>query len=133
MKIKLERIFRGETYTIGHLYIDDVYFCDTVEDAVREIKPDGEGKIFGQTAIPHGTYKVILSMSAKFKRILPSILDVPHFTGIRIHSGNTAKDSHGCILVGKNTEKGKVTSSRIYEQVLIKKIQGATNIEITIS
>ena len=66
----------------------------------------------GQTAIPAGTYEVIFNWSPKFGKNLPRLLNVPHFTGILIHSGNTAADSAGCILVGNNTEKGRLTSSR---------------------
>lgn len=131
MKLRLERIFSGETYTVGKLYIDDNYFCDTIEDTVRNLEK--EQKVYGKTAIPAGVYAIELSMSQRFKRVLPAILNVPHFTGIRIHSGNTAEDSHGCILVGKNTEKGKVTSSRLYEQDLVKRLQGQKNITIEVA
>lgn len=108
MKLKLKRIFFGEDYTIGKLYINDEYFCDVLEDKVR---PDGV-KVFGQTAIPVGTYKVIMNMSTRFKKIMPLLLNVPNFEGIRIHSGNTDEDTHGCLLLGKNTVKGKVTDSK---------------------
>lgn len=108
MKLKLERIYKAPTYTIGKLYIDGKLFCDTLEDVVR---PDGV-KVYGETAIPSGTYKVILNMSNRFKRIMPLLLNVPNFEGIRIHEGNSAADSSGCLLVGKNTVKGKVTDSK---------------------
>jgi hypothetical protein len=108
MKLKLIRIYKAETYTIGKLYVDGELFSDVLEDKVR---PNGE-KVYGQTAIPAGTYKVILNMSNRFKCIMPLLLNVPNFEGIRIHSGNTSEDTHGCLLVGKNTEKGKVTESR---------------------
>jgi len=118
MKLLLNRRFLGESYTIGDLFIDDAFYGNTLEDKVRDGNMDGdltdpgEEKIYGQTAIPYGKYKVILSFSNRFKRILPLLLDVPHFTGIRIHPGNTAEDTHGCILVGLNSEKGKVLSSQ---------------------
>lgn len=86
MKLTLKRNFRGPDYTIGKLYIDGHYFCDTLEDTVR---PSGE-KIKGKTAIPAGDYKVIKSYSPRFKKILPEILNVPGFTGVRIHAGNYA-------------------------------------------
>lgn len=108
MKLKLDRIYKAPTYTIGKLYIDGKLFCDTLEDVVR---PDGV-KVYGETAIPAGTYKVILNMSNRFKRIMPLLLNVPMFEGIRIHEGNSSADSSGCILVGKNTAKGKVTDSK---------------------
>jgi hypothetical protein len=107
MKLKLERIYKAPAYTIGKLFIDDVLFCDVLEDVVRK---DGE-KVYGQTAIPTGKYKVILTLSNRFKKVLPLLLNVPNFEGIRIHAGNTAEDTHGCLLVGKNTEKGMITNS----------------------
>jgi len=112
MELKVKRIAKRDTYTIGKLYVDGEYFCDTIEDrdrglndsmSVEEIK---KIKVYGETAIPTGRYRVTLSYSVKFKKMLPEILNVKGFTGIRIHSGNTAKDSLGCILVGKNTVVG---------------------------
>lgn len=108
MKLTLKRNFKGADYTIGKLYIDGHYFCDTLEDTVR---PNGE-KIKGKTAIPAGDYKVIKSYSPRFKKILPEILDVPGFTGVRIHAGNTAKDTDGCLLLGLNKTKGAVLDSQ---------------------
>jgi len=108
MKLKVERIYKAPTYTIGKLYIDGQLFCDTLEDAVR---PDGV-KVYGKTAIGKGIYKVILNVSNRFKILMPLLLNVPNFEGIRIHAGNTDKDTHGCLLVGKNTVKGKVTDSK---------------------
>lgn len=96
MKILLKRIKFGEDYTIGMLYIDNTYMCYTLEDKVRSPGI----KIKGQTAIPAGTYKVIVDYSGHFMKMLPHILDVPAFEGIRIHSGNTDVDTEGCILVG---------------------------------
>lgn len=106
MKITLKRNFKGPDYTIGKLYIDGHYFCDTLEDTVRKVK------IAGKTAIPAGTYKVKKTMSPRFKKILPEILNVPNFTGVRIHAGNTAADTDGCLLLGLNKEKGKVLCSQ---------------------
>jgi hypothetical protein len=88
--------------------VNGEYFADTLEDVVR---PDGV-KVYGETAIPAGVYKVILNVSNRFKCLMPLLLNVPNFDGIRIHSGNTAVDTHGCLLVGKNTEKGKITESK---------------------
>lgn len=113
----------GPTYTIGDLFIDGVFFCNTIEDVVRQLPavcpntPKGRNctcpqKKYAETAIPAGTYKVTIEYSPRFKRRLPCLHDVPHFIGILIHSGNTAEDSAGCIIVGFNTVKGKVTNSR---------------------
>lgn len=108
MKLTLKRNFKGADYTIGKLYIDGHYFCDTLEDTVR---PVGK-KIAGKTAIPAGDYKVVKSYSPRFKKILPEILDVPGFAGVRIHAGNTAKDTDGCLLLGLNKTKGAVLDSQ---------------------
>lgn len=108
MLVKVVRTFKGSEYTIGKLYIDDNYFCDTLEDTVR---PKGE-KIYGKTAIPAGKYKVKKTYSPRFKKQLPEILNVPNFSGVRIHAGNTAKDTEGCILLGLNKTKGAVLCSQ---------------------
>ena len=142
MLIKLHRRYLGNEYTIGSLYINGKYLCDAIEDKVRDynkdgdLNDDGEHKVCGQTAIPYGTYEVELSLSPKFKRLLPMILDVKHFTGIRIHRGNTAKDSSGCILPGENKIKGKVINSTKYEVNIVDRMQRALDrgeeIKITI-
>lgn len=110
MKLRVERLWKKDTYTIGRLYVDDKYFCNTLEDTVRDLSK--EKKIPGKTAIPYGEYKVVFNWSPKFGRNLPRLLNVPAFEGILIHPGNTANDSAGCILVGKNTEVGRLTESR---------------------
>lgn len=97
MELKLNRIFLGSSATIGELWVNDTHLCDTLEDRVR---PEGE-KIYGKTAIPEGTYEMVLSYSPRFKKILPEILNVPNFSGIRIHSLNKAEESEGCIGVGE--------------------------------
>lgn len=123
MKLHLKRRYFGETYTIGSLFIDDAYFCDTIEDKVRDLEK--ENKIPAQTAIPAGTYGVIVNVSPRFKRELPRLQNVPHFDGILIHRGNTAEDSAGCILVGENKVKGKVINSTGYELALTTSIKAA--------
>lgn len=107
MKVEVKRTFKGTEYTIGKLYIDGHYLCDTLEDTVRN-----GVKIAGKTAIPAGTYKVKKTMSPRFKKILPEILNVPGFTGVRIHAGNTAIDTDGCLLLGLNKKKGQVLESQ---------------------
>lgn len=140
MEILLDRISRKETYTIGHFYINNTYFCDTVEDKDRDLNKNGkfdngETKVNGLTAIPNGRYLVKLTYSPKFKRILPEIINVNSFTGIRIHSGNFASDSLGCVIVGENKVKGGVINSKVYENKLIeilKKVPDGEQIWITV-
>jgi hypothetical protein len=132
MNLTLKRRFFKETYTIGSLSIDGVYFCDTLEDRYRAM-PE-EKKIYGQTAIPPGTYRVIMSYSNRFKRIMPELLNVPFFEGIRIHSGNTDADTAGCILVGRNTAIGVLTDSMVTANHLNSLLAEANDkIHITIS
>ena len=131
MKLRLKRIFKGDKYTIGHLFINDVYFCDTIEDKVR-ILNSFEDKVYAETAIPIGVYKVILTYSPHFKRVLPELVNVEFFKNIRIHSGNDENDSAGCIIVGENKVKGKVINSKITLDKLIDILQGTTE-DITIS
>ena len=140
MEILLDRICRKETYTIGHFYINNTYFCDTVEDKDRDLNKNGkfdngETKVNGLTAIPNGRYLVKLTYSPNFKRILPEIINVNSFTGIRIHSGNFASDSLGCVIVGENKVKGGVINSKVYEKKLIeilKKVPDGEQIWITV-
>lgn len=116
MKMVLRRKFKGTAYTIGDLSINGVFFCNVIEDVVR---PNGV-KIYGETAIPYGTYQVVMRYSPKYKKVLPLLLDVPNFTGIRIHSGNTQLDSLGCLIVGENKVKGRVINSRKTMDKLLK-------------
>lgn len=125
MKLFLQRFAQTPEYTVGRLYIDNKFYCHTMEDVVRDLNK--EEKIIGKTAIPEGTYKVIVNRSPRFKRDLPRLLDVPYFEGILIHRGNTAKDSGGCILVGENKVKGKVINSTKYEIELTNILKNAQN------
>lgn len=130
MELLLERKYLKSNYTIGRLYINDKFFCNTLEDCVRDINKNGtfdcgEFKIKGHTAIPYGKYEIKVTYSPKFKRELPLLLNVPHFEGIRIHRGNTHNDSSGCILVGENTKKGMVLNSSKYEEEIIKLMKKA--------
>lgn len=112
MEIVVERIYLGPRYTIGHLYVNGMYVCDTIEDVVRILNTEAD-KIKHKTAIPSGRYKVQLTYSPHFKRVLPELLNVPFFKDIRIHAGNTEDDSSGCIIVGMNKVTGKVLDSKI--------------------
>ncbi len=143
MKIQVKRIFKGSAYTIGKLYIDGVYFCDTIEDVIRELPATCPNtlrgiacackeKVYAETAIPAGTYKVTMEYSPRFKRKLPYLHDVPHFLGILIHSGNDQGHSAGCIIVGKNKVKGKVLESQVTLNALLAKIGNQKNLTITI-
>lgn len=125
MEIRVERIALRPTYTIGRLYINGKYTCDTLEDKVRDLKR--EPKVQGKTAIPDGKYLVRLTYSNRFKKVLPLLVDVPYFEGVRIHSGNDEDDTEGCILVGKNKEKGKVLESRVTMTSLMYDLQQAHN------
>lgn len=140
MKLQLRRLYRKPEYTIGKLYIDGVYFCDTIEDVDRgltqkmPLKEIQAIKVMHETAIPYGVYKVRLSMSPRFRKVLPEIMNVPGFTGVRAHAGNTQYDSSGCLILGKNTVKGKVTNSRYYVSEFIKILEKAgDNITIEIT
>jgi len=121
MKITVDRLWKKETYTIGKMAIDGKYFCNTLEDKVRDLTK--ESKVFGRTAIPAGTYRVTMTYSPKFKRVMPLINSVPQFEAIRIHPGNKAEDTEGCILVGENTLIGGLTNSRKWSDEFNKRIQ----------
>lgn len=117
MKLTLKRIALRPTYTIGKLYIDDAYFCDTLEDTVRDTNKsgkfdNGEQKIKGKTAIPYGTYEIKWTYSPRFKKYTPQLMNVPSFEGIRVHAGNTSADTEGCLILGENKYVGKVLNSR---------------------
>lgn len=119
MKIIVKHIFSNDNYCIGNMSVDGEYLCNTLEDPQRPVK------IAGRTGIPSGTYKVVLSNSFRFKKVLPEIQNVPGFVGVRIHAGNTAEDTEGCILVGFNTEKGRLTKSREAFYSLMELLHGA--------
>ena len=129
-RLLLKRVFRAEEYTIGRLSIDGAYFCDTLEDRVRDLSH--EAKVSGQTAVPAGVYTVTLTQSPRFGRVLPELHNVPHFTAIRIHAGNSAADTMGCILVGENSVKGRLVNSRLWESRLVERLEGDEAICITI-
>lgn len=138
MKLTLKRFHFADTYTIGKLFIEDKPFCDVLEDVVRDknkdgdLQDEGEAKVYGRTAIPFGTYKVVLTMSNRFKVLLPLLVDVPEFEGVRIHAGNTSEDTHGCLLVGENKEKGKVLNSKATMEKLMPILRIAKDITLKI-
>ena len=123
MEVTLTRIAKRETYTIGRLAINGTYFCDTLEPTWRDIGVGRPGrKVMGRTAIPEGRYPLVVTFSPRFKRWLPLLLNVPQFSGIRIHSGNTADDTEGCILPGLNTSRGRVPDSYLWERRLVAEL-----------
>ena len=121
MNLVLRREESSSTCTHGKLFVEDQFDCFTLEDVVRL---EGE-KISGQTAIPAGRYRVVLTFSNRFQRILPLLLDVPNYTGIRIHAGNSSGDTEGCILVGQERGPTTVMRSRAALNVLQFKIEEA--------
>jgi len=142
MKLELERRWKKATYTIGRLYVDGQFFCNTLEDRDRGLKQsDPETyikarKVYGETAIPTGTYGVSMNTtSPKYAAVpwywklcqgkMPRLLAVPGFDGILIHPGNDALDTLGCILVGRNTKVGKLTESKATFQKLYKEMAKA--------
>ena len=133
MKLELKRFEYGNNYTIGRLYVDGVYQCFVLEDVVRPVGV----KVKEETAIPKGTYKVIIDFSNHFQKNMPHILDVPMFAGIRIHSGNTDKDTEGCLLVGEtwvsgdNISGSKIAFGKLYHKML-DSIVSCEDISITI-
>lgn len=146
MELIVERFAVKSNYTIGRLIVDGQKFCDTLEDKVRDINKNGrfdnaEKKVYGETAIPYGGYEVKFTYSPKFSQkssykafikdgLMPEICNVPQFTGVRIHGGNTHKDTYGCLLVGKNKVVGQLVESMdcfkklydmLYQRIVVKK------------
>lgn len=145
MELVLERKYKKETYTLGQLLMevcqksnDFIKFCDVLEDKDRGLSQHmclyeiGQKKVKGKTAIPTGRYRVVLSWSPKFKCIMPEILNVPGFSGIRIHWGNTELDTDGCPLVGENKVKGKVINSKATYNKLMSILKSQDDLWITI-
>ena len=127
MKLKLVRESSSDTTTLGTLFIEDKIECFTLEDTVRD------RKIKGKTAIPKGSYKVLITWSPRFKRQLPLLVDVPGFDGIRIHPGNTHEDTEGCILVGLGKSGEMLLKSRdAFDKLYNKLVKSKDNITIEI-
>ena len=132
MKLILTRIARKAEYTIGRLEDENgMKICDTLEPTWRDYK-GGEMKIPKKSAIPEGSYRVVVTKSRRFQKYLPLLVGVPGFEGVRIHSGNTSRDTEGCILVGQNLQVGKVLWSRITLEKLMKLIENEKEIYLTI-
>ena len=149
MKLELKRIAKKDIYTIGKLYIDGVYFSDTLEDVDRNLNQNmsieeiKQKKVYGQTAIPTGTYKIDMNtVSPKFKNRswakpykgkIPRFVNVKGFNGVLIHPGNQASESLGCVFVGKNNIVGKVTDSQnTFHKLMSILLKDPDNITITI-
>ena len=129
MLIEVKRFEFKDTHTVGKLYINGSYECFTLEDAVRN-----GTKVIGKTAIPIGTYKLIIDASTRFKQDMPHILDVPDFTGVRIHAGNTSADTDGCILLGSSwAGKNFIGNSKIAYKKFFDKLKQNKTVSITIS
>lgn len=133
MKLLLKRDIFTDKSTISRLYVDGIIECWVLEDrdrglhqgmSLNEIK---KLKIPNVTAIPRGTYEVIINLSQRFKKYLPLLLDIPGFAGVRIHPGNTPENTEGCLLPGMSKGQDKVFESRIAYDSLFQKIQGAKN------
>lgn len=117
MEILIDRKYKKPLYSIGLMYIDGKFFCNTLEDTDRGLTQLANHyditskKVHGKTAIPTGTYDVVMDYSPRFEKNLPHILGVRGFEGVRIHAGNTPEDTEGCILLGKNDRVGRVSNS----------------------
>lgn len=132
MELLLERNFCKKEYTIGKLYADFDYICDTLEPAYGVLNSSMTSKEitmvklrYGKVAIPSGSYKVVVNMSPRFNKRLPLLVNVPGFSGIRIHSGNSVRDTEGCILVGWNRQKGRVLNPRYAMTLLMERFDKA--------
>ena len=118
MFVLIDRKWKKDTYTIGRVFIDDEFFANSMEDRDRGLTKDmplkeiQRIKVYGETAIPTGEYDVQMTYSPKYRRMMPEILNVPGWIGVRMHSMNTAKDSEGCIGYGKNDKPGWISNSR---------------------
>lgn len=138
LQFLLDRKWRKDTYTIGRLYVNGEFLCNTIEDVDRKLNQNMSAteiqkiKVMAETAIPTGTYAMRVSLSPKFKRELVEIVNVPAFSGIRIHRGNTPQDSAGCVIVGENTSKGRLTNSTKYELQITEMVKKADYAYITI-
>lgn len=119
MKLNLKRIHKTNNSTIGELSIDGKFECYVIEDVERETK------VFGKTAIPKGTYEVVITMSNRFKKLLPLLLNVPNYEGVRVHTGNTALDTEGCLILGQTRSVDFVGGSKLAMSAFMPKLTNA--------
>lgn len=130
MELTLKRKWLTETSTVGELFVDGVFECFILEDRVRQ----HEAKVAGQTAIPFGKYGVAITHSPRFQRDLPLLLEVPGYQGVRIHPGNVAADTEGCLLPGRKRGPDRVEESRLAFDALFEKLRASkTPITITVT
>lgn len=125
MELKVVRNTFTDESTIGDLYLNGEFFCYTLEDFYR---PNGE-KVYGKTAIPEGRYEIVINFSNKFKRELPLLLNVSNFKGIRIHPGNTAENTEGCILLGKHKFENRIGPSKQVFETFFKLLKESSKQE----
>lgn len=136
--LKLTRTIRTDKSTTGSLTLNDAFLCYVLEDKDRGLRSDMDLttlktlKKFGETAIPAGTYKVVISMSNRFKKLLPEIKEVPGFEGVRIHSGNKPEDTEGCLIVGDILNRDAVGNSRVAFARLMTELNKYTELTLTI-
>lgn len=124
MELLLVREIFSDQYTHGRLFVDNLFECYTLEDTDRHLEDARNAKVHSETAIPIGDYKVIINKSVRFGRLMPLVCDVPQFSGIRIHAGNTSEDTEGCILVGNMRGNDRVLSSRdAYTRLFTKMVE----------
>ena len=124
------RSVTGENFTPGRMYLDNVFFCHVCEDEDRFLEGGVTEKVNDRTAIPRGRYRLTTSFSNRFQRVLPLVLDVPGFSGIRIHGGNRAEDSSGCLLVGKVRTSTGIAQCADTVQRVIDQIEDASELGI---
>lgn len=147
MKILIDRNYKYPKYTVGEVYVNGTFYCYSMEDIDRGLHTDmpmryfKERKVYGETAIPCGTYEVIIDWSPKFKRYMPHVMwrnadgklvEVPGFSGIRLHPLNTAEDSLGCIGFGDWKGSNRIVNSKTMTSIITDKIQAARNEKETV-
>ena len=131
VNVNIKRLHFTDFYTIGKLYVNGVYICDTIEDKVRLLRSKYD-KVYGETAVMSGTYEADIYFSKKFGYKVIRLFGVLFFEGILIHKGNTQKDSLGCVIVGYNDKKGWVSRPTEALNKLIEALEGADKIIVTI-
>lgn len=127
MNLLLKREILMPDCSLGRLYVDNRFLCYTCEDADRKLETNPGGKVYGKTAIPRGKYRVVVSFSNHFQKPLPELLDVPGYSGVRIHGGNTADDSLGCVLVGRVRTANGVAGCKDVVAAVIDQVDAATD------